>query len=38
MPEDVALARLLGCRLLTLDARLHRTASRLIDVVGPSDL
>jgi predicted nucleic acid-binding protein len=36
--EYVALARLLGCRLLTLDARLHRTASRLIDVVGPSDL
>jgi len=34
----VALARLLGCRLLTLDARLQRTASRVIEVVGPADL
>lgn len=36
--EYVALARLLGGRLLTLDTRLRRTASRVIDVVGPSDL
>lgn len=33
-----ALGRFLGCRLLTLDTRLRRTASRVIDVVGPSDL
>lgn len=33
--EYVALARLLGCGLLTLDARLLRAAGRLVDVSGP---
>jgi predicted nucleic acid-binding protein len=36
--EYVALARLLGCPLLTRDARLKRTAERLIDVVGPTEI
>ncbi len=36
--EYVALARLLDCRLLTLDGRLRRGAARLGFVVGPSDL
>ena len=36
--EYVALANLLGCRLVTIDARLRRTASRLVDVVGPTEL
>jgi len=36
--EYVALARLLGCRLVTLDARLHRGAGRLGFVVSPTDL
>ena len=36
--EYVALARLLGSRLLTLDARLRRTASRLVEVLGPTEL
>ena len=36
--EYVALARLLGSRLLTLDARLRRTASRLIEIRGPTEL
>ncbi|HLE43939.1 MAG TPA: type II toxin-antitoxin system VapC family toxin [Methylomirabilota bacterium] len=36
--EYVALAHLLRCRLLTLDARLRRSASGLIEVVGPSEL
>jgi predicted nucleic acid-binding protein len=36
--EYVALARLLGCRLATLDARLRRGAARIIDIVGPSEL
>jgi predicted nucleic acid-binding protein len=34
----VALARLLGCRLVTLDARLRRGAQRLGLVVGPTEL
>ena len=36
--EYVALARLLGCRLMTLDVRLRRGAARLGFVVGPEDL
>lgn len=36
--EYVALARLIGCRLVTLDARLRRGADRLGIVVGPSEL
>lgn len=32
--EDAALARALDCPLLTLDARLARTAGRLVRVVG----
>lgn len=36
--EYVALARLLGCRLVTLDARLRRGADRLGLVVGPLEL
>lgn len=36
--EYVALARLLGCRLVTLDRRLRRGASRLGLVVGPEEL
>jgi predicted nucleic acid-binding protein len=33
----VALARLLGCRLVTLDARLRRGTARLGFVVGPTE-
>ncbi|MGH9000250.1 MAG: type II toxin-antitoxin system VapC family toxin [Acidimicrobiia bacterium] len=36
--EYVALARLLRCRVVTLDARLHRGAARLGCVVAPSEL
>lgn len=36
--EYVALARLLGCRLLTRDDRLRRGAGRLVESVGPSEL
>jgi indolepyruvate ferredoxin oxidoreductase alpha subunit len=36
--EYVALAELLGCRLVTLDARLRRGAARLGLVVGPNEL
>lgn len=36
--EYVALARLLGCRLVTIDARLRRGADRLGFVVGPTEL
>lgn len=36
--EYVALARLLDCRLLTLDGRLRRGADRLVGVVYPSEL
>lgn len=36
--EYVALAGLLGCRLVTLDARLQRAAQRLGFVVGPGEL
>jgi predicted nucleic acid-binding protein len=36
--EYLALARLLGCRVVTLDARLHRGASRTGLVVAPHEL
>ena len=36
--EYVALARLLGCRLVTLDSRLRRRADRLGFVVSPTEL
>jgi predicted nucleic acid-binding protein len=36
--EYLALASLLGCRLVTLDARLHRRASQLGFVVSPAEL
>lgn len=36
--EYVALASLLGCRLVTVDARLRRGADRLGYVVGPTEL
>jgi predicted nucleic acid-binding protein len=36
--EYVALARLLSCRLLTIDDRLRRGAARVVEIVGPDDL
>ena len=36
--EYIALAQLLGCRLVTLDVRLRRAADRLGCVVAPSEL
>jgi predicted nucleic acid-binding protein len=36
--EYVALASLLGCRLVTVDARLRRGADRLGFVLGPTEL
>jgi predicted nucleic acid-binding protein len=36
--EYVALARLLGCPLVTIDGRLQRRAARLVEAVGPADL
>jgi predicted nucleic acid-binding protein len=36
--EYVALARILGCRLFTIDDRLRRGARRLIHTVGPRDV
>lgn len=36
--EYAALASLLGCRLVTLDGRLHRGARRLGFVVSPAEL
>lgn len=36
--EYVALARMLGCRLVTLDGRLRRGAARFAEVVGPTEL
>jgi len=36
--EYVALASILRCPLLTIDARLAATASRLVDVIGPTEL
>ena len=36
--EYVALARLLRCRLLTIDGRLRRGASRFVEAIGPTEL
>lgn len=36
--EYLALARILGCRMVTLDARLHRGAQRLGFVIGPDEV
>ena len=36
--EYIALARILGCRLVTLDGRLRRGAARFAEIVGPSEL
>lgn len=36
--EYVALARIIGCRLLTLDERLRRGAGRLVEIIGPRHL
>jgi len=36
--EYLALALLLGCRVVTLDARMRRTADRLGCVISPSEL
>ncbi|MHB1809913.1 MAG: hypothetical protein ACYCU0_11555 [Solirubrobacteraceae bacterium] len=42
MGEDlanyIALARMLACRLITIDARMRRTTARLCFVVGPTEL
>jgi predicted nucleic acid-binding protein len=35
--EYVALARILGCRLFTVDDRLRRGAGRVVEIVGPHD-
>jgi len=34
----IALAQVLGCRLVTLDARLRRGTARLGFVIGPTEL
>jgi predicted nucleic acid-binding protein len=36
--EYVALARILGCPLFTVDDRLRRGADRMVEIVGPRDL
>jgi predicted nucleic acid-binding protein len=36
--EYIALAHLLGCRLVTLDARLRRSTERLGFIISPSEL
>ena len=36
--EYVALARILGCRLVTGDARLRRGAARVVEAVAPGEL
>lgn len=36
--EYVALARLRGCPLVTIDERLRRGAARLVEVMGPTEL
>ena len=36
--EYVALARILGCPLVTADARLARGAGRVVRIVGPGDV
>ncbi|HJP72394.1 MAG TPA: type II toxin-antitoxin system VapC family toxin [Candidatus Limnocylindria bacterium] len=33
--EYVALASLLGCQLMTIDARLQQRAGHLVDIIGP---
>jgi predicted nucleic acid-binding protein len=34
--EYLALARLLGCRLMTIDDRLRRGAGHLVEIIGPT--
>jgi predicted nucleic acid-binding protein len=36
--EYVALARILACRLFTVDDRLRRGAGRIVEIIGPHDL
>jgi predicted nucleic acid-binding protein len=36
--EYVALARMVRCRLFTVDARLRRGAGHVVQIIGPSDL
>ena len=36
--EYVALAQLLDCPLVTIDARLARGAGRVVRIIGPGDL
>jgi predicted nucleic acid-binding protein len=36
--EYVALAQLLACPLVTLDARLRRGAGHLVEIIGPAEL
>ena len=36
--EYVALARILRCRLFTIDDRLRRGAGRIVEIVGPREL
>ena len=36
--EYLALARLLRCRLLTIDAKLKASGSDFVEVIGPADL
>ncbi|HEX6263352.1 MAG TPA: type II toxin-antitoxin system VapC family toxin [Actinomycetota bacterium] len=36
--EYVALARILSCRLVTVDARLRRGGSRVAEIIGPEEL
>jgi predicted nucleic acid-binding protein len=36
--EYVALARILRCRLFTVDDRLRRGAGRVVEILGPRDL
>lgn len=36
--EYVALARILDCRLVTLDGRLRRGAARVAEIIGPTEL
>lgn len=36
--EYIALAQILGCPLVTLDARLARGAGRVAQILGPADL
>jgi predicted nucleic acid-binding protein len=36
--EYVALAGLMKCRLLTIDARLARGAGQIVEIIGPADI